>query len=105
MSKCNTCDYALYDGMCLAQGKFTMLDADSCELYRPTQDYEVTRLKRENAKLRELCADLVRQIKRAKYFDCFGGNCEKWGECMERHGDCVLKSRARELGIEAEDDK
>lgn len=57
----------------------------------------IVALEDENAKLRELCADLVRQIKLAEYFDCFGGNCEKWGEC---HGDCVFESRAREMGIE-----
>ena len=53
----------------------------------------------ENAKLRELCADFVRQIKLAEYFDCFGGKCEKWGEC---HGECVFERRARELGIEVD---
>jgi hypothetical protein len=47
--------------------------------------------------LRELCADLVRQIKLAEYFDCFGCKCEKWGEC---DGECTFERRARELGIE-----
>lgn len=57
---------------------------------------ENERLQNENAKLRELVADFVRQMRLAGCFDCFGGSCEKWGEC---HGDCVLERRARELGV------
>lgn len=58
MSKCRTCEYALYDGMCLAEGKYTLLDAPACDDYKPRIDVEVSKLKAENAKLRELCADL-----------------------------------------------
>ncbi len=54
MSKCRTCEYALYDGMCLAQSKFTLLDAPACDDYKPRIDVEVSKLKAENAKLREL---------------------------------------------------
>ncbi len=57
---------------------------------------KIEKLQEDNAKLRELCADLVRQIKLAEYFDCFGCKCEKWGEC---DGECVFERRARELGV------
>ena len=60
MGKCMTCNYALYDGMCLAQGKFTMLDAPACDDYRPRIDVEASQLKAENAKLRELAQNLYR---------------------------------------------
>lgn len=62
MSKCITCKYALYDGMCMAMGKFTVLDSDSCELYRPTQEYEIARLKREYERLHEIVARLSRIV-------------------------------------------
>lgn len=54
MSKCLTCKFALYDGMCLAHGKYTTLDSPSCAEYLP-EDWEIiSRLKAENEKLREL---------------------------------------------------
>ena len=94
MSKCLTCDYALYDGMCLAQGKFTVLDADSCELYRPTQGYEVARLKRENEKLREL----VRVYRACHDHTNACRGCAELPEC-----DALEKMRTigRKVGIEA----
>ena len=59
MSKCRTCEYALYDGMCLAQGKFTLLDAPACDDYKPCIAAEVSKLKAENAKLRKWCGELL----------------------------------------------
>lgn len=87
MSKCNTCEYALYDGMCMAQGKFTVLDADSCGLYKPTQDSEVARLKVENAKLREL-------VKAMEPFLC----CMPFASCNTLAAN--VRERMRELGLE-----
>lgn len=79
MSMCRTCEYALYDGMCLAQGKFTLLDAPACDAYKPRIDVEVSKLKAENAKLRELL-DYMTPI--------------AWYAASERERD-----RMRELGV------
>ena len=63
MSECRTCEYALYDGMCLAQGKFTLLDAPSCDDYKQRIDVEVSKLKAENAKLRKLVQKLYANLR------------------------------------------
>jgi hypothetical protein len=91
MSECMTCKFALYDGMCLAKGKFTVLDAPACEDYRPRIDVEVSKLKAENAKLREL----VRTI-----YMCSNIRCN---QCEYGHGNtCAFDAEAelRKLGIE-----
>ena len=60
MSKCMTCRYALYDGMCLAKGKFTALDAPACDTYAVRTDVEASRLRAENRELRQLVQSLYR---------------------------------------------
>lgn len=51
---CLTCRHALYDGMCMAKGKFTTLDAQACDQYAQTAHAELSRLRTENKRLREL---------------------------------------------------
>ena len=60
MSQCMTCRYALYDGMCLAKGKFTALDAPACDTYAAHADVEASRLRAENRELRQLVQSLYR---------------------------------------------
>jgi len=106
MSKCNTCDYALYGGMCLAQGKFMVLDdADSCELYRPNRGLELARLKRENEKLRKLVLDMRKAFFTLDIDHCqacprdnVNGPCARY--TVEGSGECDFDSCMRELGIE-----
>lgn len=99
MSKCVSCEYALYDGMCMAQGKYTVLDANSCELYRQTQGYEVSRLKRENVKLRELVNDMWICIAHgSEGWDCTG--CRRDPDSVCIMGISEFSQRMRELGIE-----
>ncbi len=61
MSKCISCKYALYDGMCLAQGKYMTLNAPTCDLFVPTQGAKMAQLKRENAELRDKVDELEEQ--------------------------------------------
>lgn len=104
MSKCITCEYALYDGMCLAQGKFTVLDADSCELYRPTKGAEVARLKRENEKLSEFVRAVAEDVYGSGLFDCgecrFFDGCYNGKEKEHKGRSCQWYTWSRELGIE-----
>ena len=60
MSQCMTCRHALYDGMCLAKGKFTALDAPACDTYAEHTDVEASRLRAENRELRQLVQSLYR---------------------------------------------
>ena len=93
MSKCMTCQYALYDGMCLAQGKFTPLDAQACDDYKPRIDVEVSKLQAENAKLRELVRDMW-VYDYARYWSSLDDDID--------HRASVWR-RMCELGIEAEE--
>ena len=97
MSQCMTCRYALYDGMCLAKGKFTALDAPACDTYAEHTDVEASRLRAENAKLRELVLDMYKAF--------MHGNCYRWCEFKEpcnyiSDGRCQWYDRMLELGIE-----
>ena len=106
MSQCMTCRYALYDGMCLAKGKFTTLDAPACDTYVERTDVEASRLKAENAKLRELTRDMYGVM-----WACAEQRCTHRDEgCFRVRGNhsddicasgrCWYEDRMSELGIE-----
>ena len=100
MSTCRTCEYALYDGMCLAQGKFTLLDAPACDNYKPRIDAEVSKLKAENAKLRELVRDMWRFTgaackKHPRLFDPSAAG----GQMVQLNALDSFEQRMRELGV------
>ena len=60
----------------------------------------IDRLIAENAKLRELCADMWRDIPKTEScgWDMSANICTGYDEC---HGECALWYRMHDLGIEA----
>ena len=108
MSLCRTCEYALYDGMCLAHGKFTLLDAPACDDYKMHLDVEVSKLKAENAELRELVRDLWPFVKAGLVSACLNRECCLFEECdANSEYECLIEEhmagRMRELGVEVTD--
>ena len=101
MSQCMTCRYALYDGMCLAKGKFTTLDAPACDTYAERTDVEASRLRAENRELCQLVADCHSLLQRVcDGQDEHGEGCPLW---TDRGVECelpVVERRMRELGVE-----
>lgn len=98
MSLCRTCEYALYDGMCLAHGKFTLLDAPACDDYKMHLDVEVSKLKAENAKLRELNESMWLIIR------CATSHTSAEDGLPVIHEDdlAMLRSMRRDIGIEVD---
>ena len=104
MSQCMTCRYALYDGMCLAKGKFTTLDAPACDTYAAHADVEASRLRAENAKLRQLVRDMHKALFTLDIDYCqacprdnVNGPCTKFMVCG---GECSIEKDMRDLKIE-----
>lgn len=61
---------------------------------------EIARLESENAKLRELCKDLWRDIPKSNCeWDMDANLCTGYDKC---HGECGLWMRLRELGVEVD---
>ena len=94
MSMCRTCEYALYDGMCMAHGKFTLLDAPACDDYKMHLDVEVSKLKAENAKLHKLVGDMWTYIAEPV------GKRNNLKERLARIDD--IADRMRDIGIEVD---
>lgn len=77
------------------------IDCQHNEVYNgPVEDCEEERLRTENAKLRELCADMWRDIPKTEScgWDTSTNTCTGSDECI---GECSYWYRMRDLGIEA----
>ena len=105
MSQCMTCRYALYDGMCLAKGKFTALDAPACDTYAEHTDVEASRLRAENRELRELVREMwdvmwacAEQRCAHRHDGCFRVRGNHGDICVSER--CWYEDRMSELGIE-----
>lgn len=103
MSLCRTCEYALYDGMCMAHGKFTLLDAPACDDYKMHLDVEVSKLKAENTKLRELCADMLHDAMENVCSKAYWCSEKSWQTCSDEEcGNHLYVERVRDLGVEVD---
>ena len=73
------------------------------EKYRAGYADMLIPLKAENEKLRELCADMWRDMPKTEAcgWDSSANTCTGYDEC---HGECTFWYRMHDLGIEVDDD-